>query len=417
MLDYLFLGLIIVVLISVIGVLLHKLNKNKEKNVEISHLTNNIVYGNKNYIKKDNNISIMFDKKSIDDIKGNTYIEIQLDQPNPVLSNVVFSGLELATIMALNPNGLFSASVTPQLLTQFTDGSFSTMIHESGRIIHHGSFHKISTTVFTPIIAMKLMAMASGQYYSNGITKQINNIEKKIDKIIIFQDREKKAELDSALFLLNELCKTKSPQNEDLVQLKILEVKVRSIYEQYLDHLKNIDTSYFTKNDIELFTPDSLKKLNNIETETGFSFAIYMVIESDVLLHKIKIIELILNIRLNENNNDRIEHILQLYETIKNWQKSDFYCSNAKENINEYYRKVLKKVEMIKRNAERNSSKEQCLEFKKMVEQNNKDLIDYVIQRVPMYILKNNFNEIMETPLEVLCYVDKNNKNKFYVRQ
>jgi hypothetical protein len=141
---------------------------------------------------------IKFNKISINEIEKYNYQEISSDRIKGGLSNIVSAGTQIAAVSILNPNGLFTATVSPQLLTKFVaDGTFSTMVREGGRIVKHAGFQSISTTVFAPIAIMQLLSMVTGQYYMNGITKQLKSIDKKINLLIKFHHTEKISKLMS----------------------------------------------------------------------------------------------------------------------------------------------------------------------------------------------------------------------------
>jgi hypothetical protein len=91
---------------------------------------------------------ISFKKISINEIQKYNYHEITPDRIKGGLSNLFAAGTQIAAISALNPNGLFTATVSPQLLTLFADGTVSTMIHQGG--------HKLPMRGFNPYLQLFL---------------------------------------------------------------------------------------------------------------------------------------------------------------------------------------------------------------------------------------------------------------------
>lgn len=428
----------ITILVVIIFILLYKLKKNQKNKVIFSDRNNKLTIpstssslelGEKNQTNLNNvtsfevvkdNEKIIFNKINIDEIKKHNYKykEIKMDKTSTVLSSGIAAGVQIAAISALHPNGLFSATVTPQLLTIFSNGTFSTMIHGSKGIISHAGFLPISTTVFAPIAIIQLMSMITGQYYLNGITKQLNSIDKKIDKLITFHNTEKEAKLEFAQSVLKSLYEINYPNLEHLTQLKNIEFEIGAIHTEYLNYLENIDTLSIVKTKANLFAVRDMQELCKREEDSGFSLNISMVVTSDEILHLIQIIELVLNIRINSNEGGRSKQINELYEKISIWQNNDFYSyQKANQTINNYFNPIIARAEKIKESAIL-YKRDREIDIKK-IEQKKSEIINNIIQEVWVYEIKNKLVEQMTAPMEILYSIDENNQenNRYFIKQ
>jgi hypothetical protein len=314
----------------------------------------------------------------------------------------------MAAIYALNPNGLFSATVNPQLLTLFSDGTVSTMIHGSTGIAGHAGFISVSTTVFAPIAVMQLMSMITGQYYMNGITKQMNSIDKKIDKLILLHHTEKVSRLEYAQKIIKDLSAIKYPSSEHLTQLKNIEYEIGSIFTEYIKYLENIDGSSISYTDFHWFSEHKMQQLFNNISESNFAFKMYIVITADELLHLIKIIELSLNIKIHSQQGNRSNQINEIYENISKWDENDFYAYKYGKNILEnYYDPIIKEATTIKEQSvfheyERNNELNLLVDQRKSSE---RELLNNLFSLE----IKEKLIEQMEMPIEVIYSIDKNN--------
>jgi hypothetical protein len=361
-----------------------------------------------------NNNKITFRKIELNQLEGNRYREINGDIIKSGLSNAVAVGGQMAAISALNPNGLFSATVNPQLLTLFSDGTVSTMIHGSAGIAGHAGFVSVSATVFAPIAVMQLMSMITGQYYMNGIAKQMNSIDKKIDTLILLHHTEKVSKLEYAQKIIKDLSAIEYPSFEHLTQLKNIEYEIGSIFTEYTKYLENIDGSSVSHTDFHWFSENKMKQLLNNVSESSFAFKMYMVITADELLHFIKIIELSLNIKIQSQQENRNNQINEIYETISKWDENDFYAYRyGKKILENYYDPILEKANAIKQGPffhedERKNKMKLLTDQRKSSEGELFNLFSLEI--------KEKLVEQMETPVEVI-YSINNNETKLLVKQ
>jgi hypothetical protein len=359
---------------------------------------------------------ISFKKISIKDIATYNYREISSDIVKGGLSNVTSAGTQIATISALNPNGLFSATVSPQSLTLFADGTYSTMIHQGGHIADHAGFLPASATVFAPIAMMQLMSMTTGQYYMNSIIKQLESIDKKINQLIQIHHTEKISKLENAHALLKELFEIQCPSIEHLMQLKTIEHEVGAIHKEYLRYLEELDYSYLQSKDTEFLSSDDMKNLLNTHNESEFSFKLYMAMTADNISHLIPIIEFALNVKINSMTKDRSNRINELFEKINKLKKEDFFAYSKGEIILEkYFSPFFKRAAKIRKNSwfYRDEIRDQILSLKDKKKQLGNEVRDSSIS----YEIKNKLVEQMNSPIELLCSIDNDGNTTMYVKQ
>jgi hypothetical protein len=360
---------------------------------------------------------IKFSKISTNEIQKYNYKEITSDRIKGGLSNIVSAGTQIVAVSALNPTGLFTATVSPQLLTLFADGTVSTMIHQGGHIAAHAGFQSISATVFAPIAIMQLLSMITGQYYMNGITKQLKNIDKKINLLIKFHHTEKIAKLENAQALIKQLCDVQYPGIEHLTQLKTVEIEVGSIYREYLQYLTD---SKEVKNKISgtenIFSQKHLDNLFALDDESNFSYYFYMVTTSDEVLHLIPIIEFMINVKMNMKDNSRNNQIEELYNRIANFSENDFFAKYAGKNLlMEYYDPFIAEAQKILNNTV--FHQEDCERRKIIMEKRKESINKDILENVETLNIKTKLVEQMTQPIDILYSINEDGKELVYIKQ
>jgi hypothetical protein len=362
---------------------------------------------------------ISFKKISINEIQKYNYQEVASDRVKEGLSNVLVAGTQIAAVSALNPAGLFTATVSPQLLTQFANGTFSTMIHEGGHIAAHAGFQSISATVFAPIAIMQVLSMITGQYYMNGITKQLKSIDKKINLLIKFHHTEKIAELENAQALIQQLCDIQYPGIEHLSQLKIIETKVGAIYREYSRYLENsMDKIKEIDDTLQMSSQKSFDNLFALDDESAFSFNVYMVTTADEILHLIPIIELMLNVKMNTMDNSRNRQIEELYSKIANFTEKDFFANHeGKILLDKYYTLFIDKSESILENTWTHKHKKESAIKLQTMKKRKKDIKENILDSAETLNIKQKLVEQMTSPVEILYSINEEGKELVYVKQ
>lgn len=160
-----------------------------------------------------------------------------------ILYDVVSSGMGLGTTGMLiqnGLNGLYQATAPVSQLMKLSSGGIgSAMIGENGKIIAQKGFVQASGSAFTPIIIFQVLSMLTGQYYMNGITKQLNAINEKIDSIINKIESSYQGKIQSAISFFQILANQNSYSIDDLFLLRMRLIDIQDIYFNYLIQMRN----------------------------------------------------------------------------------------------------------------------------------------------------------------------------------
>ena len=143
------------------------------------------------------------------------------------------------------PNGLFTASTSIDNLTQFKDGSYSTMVRgANGQIQKHAGFVEVKGVVGGVNIAnlvsvgMQAMSIASGMYYLHEINTQLDSLNKKVNEIIRVRDDEQIGMLKSINKIIIEISNKEEVSDLDLAQLRRQREKASEIFEARFETYK-----------------------------------------------------------------------------------------------------------------------------------------------------------------------------------
>ncbi len=158
------------------------------------------------------------------------------------LYDVVSSGMALGTqgmLIQNGLNGLYQATAPVSQLMHLSSGGISSMqISESGRIVAQRGFVQASGTTFSPIIVFQVLSMVTGQYYMNGITKQLNALNEKIDTIINKIEASYQGKLQSAISFFQILAKQNSYSIDDLILLRMRLIDIQDMYFNYIIQMR-----------------------------------------------------------------------------------------------------------------------------------------------------------------------------------
>lgn len=93
------------------------------------------------------------------------------------------------------PNGLFTATAPVGDLMKLSGGTVGSAVMKDGKIAAQAGFAEVALSTVNPVAvvagAMQAMALISGQYYMNEISKQLENVDRKLDKLIGYHHDEK----------------------------------------------------------------------------------------------------------------------------------------------------------------------------------------------------------------------------------
>lgn len=181
---------------------------------------------------------------SDEELQSKKYYKVdfsEIDFATGQLLNVGLNqGRELLTFSELAkkaPNGLFTASTSVDNLTQFKDGSYSTMVRgDNGQIQKHAGFVEVKGVGGVNLaklvsVGMQAMSIASGMYYLHEINTQLNSLNEKVNEIIRVRDDEQIGMLKSINKIIIEISNKEEVSDLDLAQLRRQREKASEIFE------------------------------------------------------------------------------------------------------------------------------------------------------------------------------------------
>jgi hypothetical protein len=264
-----------------------------------------------------------------------------------MLSSFAGSATQLGSIAAANPNGIFTSTVNPASLTKFANDTYSTMIHGSKGVVKHAGFQSASTSVFAPLIVFQALSMVTGQYYLQGITKQLESIDKKIERLVQFHHIERLAKIRHCVHLVQKLHRINHPNIEDMVSLRRMQSEIGVIHEEYVHYLSTLDLDDL-KNLKKWFTSAKLEELLAKVNDTSFDFNLKMAVTTDELLHLMTIIEIMLNSRMSDNIENRARRLGELVEEVSEWDSKEFYRTRFENtSVADFYAAAIEKAQEI----------------------------------------------------------------------
>lgn len=328
--------------------------------------------------------------------------ELELNENWSVLSNDksadFFSQVTGASAIAGSTmyasSGLYKATVSPEKLMVYNNGTTSSITLNGKSFSNHAGFVKAGAEVFTPLLAFQFTSFVTGQYYMNGINNQLQAIQKGITQLLTLHHNERIAKIKSITIKLIEFEKNNFFTPEDFVTLNNINMELSTIrYEYLLAAQQQLQSKLFPKKDgknsskknnlsisnlskAEELKIGTLKMLNELTAEfkalaensgttsflgsvkstfensgnkveelakkineSEFFFFIKAALEAEKLLQYSQLIQLKANVSYKNPDENRIGKIRQLYKSICNYNsKNDSINSEV-----DYVLKTLKK--------------------------------------------------------------------------
>ena len=278
-------------------------------------------------------------------------IDLPVDTAGNILVSSISSilpGSVSAISMMQGAKGLFRATVSPSNLIRYTkDGTYSSMVQGMKGISSHSGFTQANNIGdFTPIAIMQLLSIVTGQYYLNGITKQLNSIAGRIEQLIELHHNEKIALVQSNYLRLIELSKKNVYGLEDLVEIRMIIKDTYSTYKEYTNLVNRINPAAF-----ELVISNNIRArtmINELKTEfdkSNIKLNVDILLQTQKTLLAARLMELKANVSASQASYDRISNMNHLLDNIKKIN-SDF--SQDKENIIKIFKSLKDIAHKIK---------------------------------------------------------------------
>ncbi len=303
---------------------------------------------------KNDNSEILFSRTSPKDISLENYISIA-------------TGEVIQITPLLLQKGLFTATVSPELLTKFANGSFSTMVKGmNGKIIQHAGFVSATSRVLTPAILFQITSIITAQYYLNIINNNFKALARKLEDLKRYVKYDKWAELENIQEQIVEIQNNPYPQIEDLVLIKQLESKLGSLQKYYIHEIE-----YLSANEERIKKMTVSKQLNELEQklrEDDFIFQAKMLFGIEETQQILKFILLYVNYKIakEQESTSRRQRVNMLANEILQWNPSDSFSNQrGKKLIDKYYNYFLQQAKSV--NPLFKSGEEKRLNFSKII--------------------------------------------------
>ena len=298
----------------------------------------------------------------------------------------------LSEIAKAAPNGLFAATAPVQDLMKLTGGTVGSAVMKDGKIAAQAGFAEVIVRAANPVAvvagAMQAMALISGQYYMSEISKQLENVDRKLDRLIGYHHDEKIGMLRSANRELLELTSKINVDAADIISCQRLEEKCGEVYFEYYTRLEGIKVGAKER---WLNKPKELKELGTSIDESELDFSIQMCYQASILQEKCKLTEIAIRFKIGHGQERFISEQAQILRKMH----GEAFHRNVHLHIDEHYAPVLEKAKKIAK------TKTIPLLFdaseKSGIIQRKKDAIS------EMLIEGDNENSLTEKMLRALC--------------
>jgi len=257
----------------------------------------------------------------------------------------------LAEIAKAAPNGLFTATAPLSDLMQYSDGTVASIVMKGGEIANHSGFKEIALSVANPAAVvgagMQAMAMISGQYYMDKISKQLEGIEHGIERLIGFHHDANIGKLRSVESRMKEIIGKQHVDEPDIIALQSGIREADCVLMEYYTRLERLSKSgELTEVQVRtlrshLSAAKEIKNLraNTEEHELYYSFQICLF--ASKLMLESKKAEFATRMKIGE-----IEKATEALESFNSMYQQSF-LANANEFLDDLYMPINDKAESL----------------------------------------------------------------------
>ena len=330
----------------------------------------------------------------------------------PIASDtgVVSGAIEGASIKVISKNGLFSATVSPDDLMQYSDGSLGSIVKVDGKISEHAGFVPADAKVFAPMMVMKMLTMITSQYYLNGLNEQLKSIHNELNRLKNLDYSGDEGKLFSIQEEMLRKLNNRQPDEADFPMIDSCHKESLAIAGKYLSMLSKQKAP--DKTDFHFSEKKRIDEIVNNMNESDGEY--YMGIISTA--YNLSLLADITYIRNLAYLNSKKDYTLRLRDFISSMESSlmehkENYIAGSKTFFNDY-------EELIDKYRTKWS-------FKYSLNQDLDKRIDsykgkwnetiYSIDKSPCIELKNKLIDYIQSPREVLICVNDDGKKQFLI--
>jgi hypothetical protein len=250
----------------------------------------------------------------------------------------------LHEIAKIAPNGLFTATGSIKDLMKYTDGTVGSIVMRGKKITGHAGFTEVALKTANPVAvlgaSMQAMALISGQYFMNEISKQLKSVDQKLDKLISYHHDEKIGVLRNISRELLEVTSKANVDAADNIACQSMGKQCGEIYYEYYTRLEHVNVAakerWFNKN-------KELRELGISVDGSEINFSIQMCYHASLLREKSKLAEIAVRLKIGEGQERFISEQIQVLRKLND----EAFHRNVHKYIEEYYAPLLEKAEKI----------------------------------------------------------------------
>ena len=332
----------------------------------------------------------------------------------PLQNTVGVSGVvEASAIKVLAKNGLFTASVSPDKLMQYSDGSLGSIVQNSGgEIAEHAGFNSAEAAVFAPAIVMQMLSIITSQYYLNGLNEQLQIIQTELNRLKNLNYSGDEGNLFAFQETLKQKLLNRQPDEADFAIIENCKVGSLAIAGKYLSMLSKQAAP--EKTGIHLSEDKRLDEIINNLHGTDGEYYMDMISTSYnlSLLADIAYIKTLAYLNPQKNYTTRIQdYIRNMNNSLSEHQQN--YVEGSKVFYNSYEALIDKYRLKHSYTYSRDSSLTERISG--YMDKWNEKI--YSVEKSPCIGLKNNLIDYLTKPKEVLVCIGENGEKTFLMEE
>lgn len=306
-----------------------------------------------------------------------------------------------------NMRGVFTATVNPEKLMKFADGTFGSAVMGPSGITGQAGFAPVNAVkAFSPMVVMQVLSMIVGQYYMQGITKQLNLINEKLDTLIHLHHNEKISILQANYKILSSLSKAENFFGEDITEIRNIYRNSKSIYQEYGNLISQSKTeNLYDDRWHTLMTSTQIESLGKNYRESNLDTNIAIVLLANRVMYAAKLMEIRANVNISKTEKQRNYKIKELVSEGINLAEE---CQIIDSKVANVLDKYITSAKKIKENAILNSkSLDETVD--KFIDKNKCFKEELNILKTDIIDTTKKLQDKFEKPLKTYLIVDEFN--------
>ena len=320
----------------------------------------------------------------------------------------------LAEIQKLAPNGLFTATADKAVLSHFADGTYTTMVRDSGNhLVANAGFQEVGQlNKINPAIAvgvgMQAMAMISGQYYMTQINSQLEGINKSLERLIDMHHDEKIGVLQNAQKRVAEITKRDAIDIADINEIRDIRNRIGEVYQEYETRL-----SREFKGTVD-FKSDKWLVKNRVggysEVVDDLNFTLRVCAEADKLRLQTEVAEIAIRMKVDNKN----PMIPELYSQLKS-NYEDSLVKKLRDNPELIFEPIIETGEKVVGTGKDfgliDRDKEKLMQ---MISDKSKETVDLYVASEDRSLVEKMIAENDEKA-EIVMLIDDSGKQRVFI--